>query len=273
MIHRLRRARVFLKAHGPKSTVHKIVRDTLHYAANTPQRLRYRAFQRRLKDRDARDVFVEIYERNMWESTESRSGIGSEAVATESIRAHLPLIFEKFHVKSMLDAPCGDFNWMRLVSLPPDMSYLGWDIVPQVIRGNSEKYANHQRRFGVADMFVDSYPRVDLMMCRDCLFHFSHRDICRTLENFVASGTPYLLTTTHTQRDASTNTHIETGFFRRIDLFAEPFGFPRNALYRFDDHAPNHLAREMCLWDRSQVEQGLANLRGFLARMDSRVPT
>jgi len=120
---------------------------------------------------------------------------------------------------------------------------------------------------------VDIYPRVDLMMCRDCLFHFSHRDICRTLESFVASGIPYLFTTTHSALDSSTNTDIETGFFRRIDLFRQPFMFPRDTLYRIDDFAPNHLAREICLWDRSQVELGLENLRKVLAAMDSRVST
>jgi len=82
-----------------------------------------------------------------------------------------------------------------------------------------------------------------------------------------------LFTTTHKARDESTNTHIETGFFRRIDLFGEPFRFPQDALYRIDDSAPNHLAREMCLWERSQVERGLVNLRGFLAATGSRVST
>jgi hypothetical protein len=269
MIGRLRRVNVYLRQNGVKATFHKIMGDTVHYARNTPQRLRYREFQRRLKGRNAQEVFVEIYERNLWESGESRSGVGSEAAATENIRSHLPLIFEKFNIRSMLDAPCGDFNWMRMVPIPSDMSYLGWDIVPQVIQSNSDKYANRQRRFAVANMLVDTYPRVDLMMCRDCLFHFSHRDICRTLESFIASEIPYLFTTTHSAQDSSTNTDIETGFFRRIDLFGEPFMFPSDALYRIEDFASNHLAREICLWDRSQVKLGLGNLRKFLASTDS----
>lgn len=271
MIGRLRRVNVYLRKNGMKATFRRIMGDTVRYARNTPQRLRYQEFQQRLKGRDAQDVFVEIYERNLWESGESRSGIGSEAAATENIRSHLPLIFEKFKISSMLDAPCGDFNWMRMVPIPSEMSYLGWDIVPQVIQSNNEKYANQQRRFAVANMLVSEYPRVDLMMCRDCLFHFSHKDICRTLESFVTSGIPYLFTTTHAARDSSTNTDIETGYFRRIDLFSEPFMFPRDVLYRIDDFAPNHLAREICLWNRSQVEFGLANLRSFIAATGSRV--
>jgi hypothetical protein len=273
MIHRLRRAHEFFKTHGARSTVDKIVRDTVLYARNTPQRLRYLEFQTRLKGRDPQDVFVEIYERNLWESAESRSGIGSEAVATENIRLHLPIIFERFKVTSVLDAPCGDFNWMRLVSLPENLSYLGWDIVPQLIESNNRQFADRQHRFAVSNVLLDPVPRVDLMICRDCLFHFSHSDIRRALENFMASGTPLLLTTTHSIQDASTNMDIETGYFRRIDLFAEPFCFPADVWYRVDDCAPNHLAREMCLWDRSQVAQALARLTRFLGDTGARVPT
>jgi hypothetical protein len=265
MIARLRRAHGYFKAHGAGPTAGKIVHDTLHYVRNTPQRLRYQAFQRRLKGRDPQEVFVEIYERNLWESAESRSGIGSEAIATENIRRHLPVILERFSIRSILDAPCGDFNWMRLVALPAGVSYVGWDIVPQVIDANRGKYADAQHEFAVSNMLSDPFPRVDLMMCRDCLFHFSHADIRRTLQNFVAADIPFLFTTTHSGRDESTNTDIETGYFRRIDLFCAPFSFPADPLYRVEDFAPGHLAREMCLWDRSQVQTALASLTRYLA--------
>lgn len=271
MIRRFRRAGAYLRENGAGATIRKIAHDTWRYAQNTPRRLRYREFQRNLKGRNAQEVFIEIYERNLWESVETRSGVGSEAAATANIRAHLPLIFQKFAINSLLDAPCGDFNWMRLVYLPAGVSYLGWDIVPQVIQENIDKYANHQRRFAVANMLAEPFPRVDMMMCRDCLFHFSHEDICRTLESFVAAGIPYLLTTTHKGHDESTNGRIETGYFRPLDLFGEPFLFPQTPLYRLDDFAPGHLVREICLWDRSQVSLGLQNLRNFLAATGTRV--
>ena len=269
MIGRLRRAHVYYKANGVKSTVGKIVRNALLHARSTPQRLKYEAFKRRLKGRDPQDIFVEIYERNIWESAESRSGVGSEARVTENLREHLPIIFERFAINSILDAPCGDFNWMRLVTLPPTMSYIGWDIVPQVIQSNVARHANSQRRFSVANILADDFPKVDLLICRDCLFHFSHADIRRVLQNFVTSGIPFLLTTTHRDLDDSTNTDIETGYFRRIDLFAKPFNFPPEVLYRVDDYAPGHLARQMCLWNRSQVQSALASLARLLSGGDT----
>jgi len=40
---------------------------------------------------DIAGVFTEIFRRNEWFSTESRSGFGSELAATETVRRDLPL--------------------------------------------------------------------------------------------------------------------------------------------------------------------------------------
>src|SRR3712207_7875432 len=50
-------------------------------------------------------------------SHESYSGRGSELGATESLRSYLPQLFERLNIKTFLDAPCGDWNWMRQVDL------------------------------------------------------------------------------------------------------------------------------------------------------------
>lgn len=55
-------------------------------------------------------VFSEIFKTNKWRSTESVSGAGSELKYTANLRKHLPALFEELGVKSVLDAPCGDFN-------------------------------------------------------------------------------------------------------------------------------------------------------------------
>src|SRR5262249_783583 len=75
-------------------------------------------------------IFTEIFERNIWLGDESRSGLGSGIVQTEIVRRALPELVRKFAVRSMLDVPCGDFNWMKSVDL--DLIYIGCDIVPAV---------------------------------------------------------------------------------------------------------------------------------------------
>jgi hypothetical protein len=95
------------------------------------------------------------------------------------------------------------------------------------------------------------------MICRDCLFHLSYADARRVLENFLASGIPYLLTTTHRNDGALVNRDIETGDFRMIDLFEAPFCLPKTPLARIDDWLTPDPEREMCLWSRDQVAHGL----------------
>jgi hypothetical protein len=45
----------------------------------------------------------------------------------------MPPLIEKFSIKSMFDAPCGDFNWMKLVLDKVKVDYVGADIVKPLI--------------------------------------------------------------------------------------------------------------------------------------------
>ena len=46
-----------------------------------------------------------------------RSGPGSSLVQTATIRRDIPALLASLGIRSFLDAPCGDFNWMRHVDL------------------------------------------------------------------------------------------------------------------------------------------------------------
>lgn len=212
--------------------------------------------------RDRKYVFSEIYKNNLWGCSESASGAGSSEFATRDIRAHLPIIFDRWKLKNIVDAPCGDFNLFKFVTLNSDMRYIGIDIVPDLIANNNIKYTDLQHRFVLADIRVDSLPTSDIVICRDCLFHFSYKDVFLFLSNFVASETRFLLTSTHKNEDEFPNTDILTGEFRLIDLFSAPFSLPPDVAYRFDDFIPPYPAREMCLWNRAQIIMALAAAPG-----------
>jgi len=73
-------------------------------------------------------VFFEIYQRNAWASRESASGTGSELKRTHHLRRELAALLRELNVCSLLDLPCGDFNWMQHVNLG-EIQYIGADIV------------------------------------------------------------------------------------------------------------------------------------------------
>lgn len=167
-------------------------------------------------------LFTRIFSGNKWGDSESLSGPGSNLVQTEAVRRVLPLLIQEMHCQSLLDVPCGDFFWMKRVAM--DVEYIGGDIVDELVRRNQAQYGNGRRRFVNLDLLHDHLPRVDLVLCRDCLVHFSYRDIRRALGNIKRSGSTYLLTTTFVGRER--NEDIPTGAWRPLNLQLPPFAFP-----------------------------------------------
>jgi glycosyltransferase involved in cell wall biosynthesis len=191
-----------------------------------------------------KQVFDRIYALNTWGNAESRSGDGSDTKGTEAIRAALPDLFRELAIKSLLDLPCGDFKWMRLLDL--DLDYTGADIVIEVIEQNQRMYGRPGRRFQILDITKDAIPTVDLIFCRDLLVHLSFREIEDALANIALSGSRYLLTTTFPSRDL--NSDVEAGQWRPLNLQRPPFSFPR----------PLRLIIELCTeWDGHWADKSL----------------
>jgi Methyltransferase domain len=174
----------------------------------------------RFKSREA--VFSEIYYANAFGGTESISGPGSSLEQTEAIRQEIPKIIEELNVKSLLDAACGDFHWMKEMNLHID-KYIGVDIVPDLIESNREKYSSDGKEFVILDIVKSCLPSVDLILCRDCLIHLSFKDIFSTVENFCRSNSKYLFTTTFIKQ--LNNVDIKTGRVRPINLSLPPLNF------------------------------------------------
>ena len=177
------------------------------------------------RNKSTQEIFTNIYNTNHWKSSESISGAGSELQQTNLLIQELNIILKSYFIKSMLDIPCGDFNWMRFVDLA-ETKYIGGDIVNKLILNNTNSYsANNQIDFKVINLITDKLPKVDLIFTRDCLVHLSFKDIFASVENIKKSGSKYLLTTTFINRNI--NNDILTGSWRPLNLEIAPFFFPK----------------------------------------------
>jgi hypothetical protein len=172
---------------------------------------------------DAERIFTRIYASNSWCSGESKSGPGSTVRRTDLLRSRLSELVSELGIRSLLDAPCGDFNWMRLTELP-GVDYVGVDVVPELVRANTLLYGGPARRFDHIDMLRGPLPKADLVLCRDGLVHFSFSDIAGALRALKESGSTYLLVTTFTA--CVKNTDTSTGGWRPLNLDLAPFRFP-----------------------------------------------
>ncbi len=170
-----------------------------------------------------RSTFTDIYTHNGWGGVKSTSGTGSDLEQTAVIRRELPELVRRLNIRSILDAPCGDFYWMKECNLEVER-YFGIDIVPQIIAKNREHYGREGLVFICGDIARDSLPQVDLILCRDCLVHLSFSKAKAAISNFVRSKSKYLLTTTFP--GTTRNENIFSGGWRPLDLQLPPFSFP-----------------------------------------------
>jgi SAM-dependent methyltransferase len=169
-------------------------------------------------------VFDRIYTGNRWGNHESVSGYGSTLSETQLLRSLLATLIHELNVRSLLDVPCGDFNWMRLVDIG-DAEYVGVDVVSELIAGNNERFATTTRRFVCADAESETLPRADLVLCRDLMVHLPNRSALRLIRNLKKTGSRYLLATTFPR--TGQNEAIIRGMWRPINLERPPFSLPR----------------------------------------------
>ena len=170
---------------------------------------------------DSEAIFKDIYEKNIWDNPETVSGDGSTYAQTKALRQALPDLIEEYNIKSMLDIPCGDFNWMQNAEI--DLDYIGADIVDKIIDINSKRYPD-AGKFMQLNLCNDPLPKADLLFCRDCLVHLSFKEIFLAIENIKKSGAKYLLITTFPDRRRNRNTI--TGAWRALNFEEKPFSFP-----------------------------------------------
>jgi hypothetical protein len=198
---------------------------------------------------DPKLVFTNIFQKNWWNNGESRSGWGAELRRTVSIRAALPGFVERHSIRSLLDAPCGDFHWMQHVKWPAGFRYVGADIVHDLILDNRRKYPDNE--FMELNVLRDPLPAVDSWFARDLMIHFPDEAVWDALDQFRRSGIPYLLATTYP--NARRNTDIRYGQVRHLNLCAPPFNLPQPFEILREDDDPQ-TGRVIGAWRRSDIE-------------------
>lgn len=152
---------------------------------------------------------------------ESVSGRGSCVKLTEAASNFITEIIKEFDIKSVSDCPCGDLNWIKYIDFK-NIQYTGYDIVDEQIENNKKNFP--EKKFIVFDAINQILPKTDLIISRDFLFHLYLGEGKTVLDNYVKSGSKYLLTTSFNglKRNQETDSKCRW-FFRRINLNIEPY--------------------------------------------------
>jgi hypothetical protein len=191
-----------------------------------------------------KEIFQDVY--TNWRFggwPESKSGGGSTLEETEDIRQQIKQLVKDKEIKSVIDVPCGDFNWMKDIVYSFE-SYTGCDIVPELIADN-QKYANQIIKFQEFDITQNEISEADLLIVRDVIGHLSLEDGKKAITNILNSKCKYLLTTTwynlndenynHENRNNTVTLDAQwergAAAFYPVCLHSEPFNFPKPEFY------------------------------------------
>ena len=135
----------------------------------------------------------------------SPNGPGASLSLTGDLRAALPPLWARHHIRSVLDVACGDWNWMRFVDLSGLTDYVGWDIDGELISRCQQRAAaamtEHPSRaaryphtgFEVRNVADSDFPTVDCILARHILIHFPNDYITAILDRMRAGNATYLL--------------------------------------------------------------------------------
>ncbi|MBU3014061.1 sulfotransferase domain-containing protein [Poseidonibacter lekithochrous] len=174
---------------------------------------------------------------------ESASGPGSYINNTKEVSEFILQIVKKYNIKSLLDLGCGDWNWFSILIDQirkekgfEDFNYIGWDSHPKLIDELNKKYGNKNTTFQLKDIVTEEYPKVDLIICRDVLFHMKPSIITEVLDKIYSADSKYFLTTTydidknHDEENIKKNNNIPNWYFHLINLDISPYDLSKDKL-------------------------------------------
>jgi Methyltransferase domain len=117
----------------------------------------------------------------------------------------------------IIDLGCGDFEVAKaLLKHLPDATYMGCDIVPNLVDHHSRIYSNERITFKVVDIVSDEVPDGDVCLIRQVFRHLPNADIAKALKKlkykfiYITEGHPV-------ERTGAINPDKGVGFDVRFD--------------------------------------------------------
>jgi len=141
-----------------------------------------RQTRERFEGMSTREAFSEIYASNLWggKPGEIRSGSGSTETHALEYAQLVKSFVAEHDIRSIVDVGCGDFLLGSKFATAVE-SYLGVDIVPDVVKTNNAKFGSGSVRFECLDAIEDPLPKADLCLIRQVLQHLSNEQIMQIL--------------------------------------------------------------------------------------------
>lgn len=189
---------------------------------------------------DTKEQFAKIYNEHLW-GGESKSGPGSDPGLLQSYLTLLAGLMKEKRIKSVVDIGCGDWALARTVDWS-SVTYLGVDVVPELINRLNATHGTDNIRFICADLVSDDLPHADLCVIKDVLQHLSNDSVKLFLRNLHKYFNYALITNDVIHKEQAgwrglwksttmpVNSDIPNGGYRPLSLTEAPFNLPARRL-------------------------------------------
>lgn len=129
-------------------------------------------------ERQASEIFGDIYRRNVWggEPGQLYSGSGSD----DEISSHYVTFVSNYisanKIRSVVDLGCGDFRVGRQI-ISPEIDFVGVDVVQDIVDRNTAEFGSDKVKFVGLDVINEPLPPGELYLVRQVLQHLSNEQI------------------------------------------------------------------------------------------------
>lgn len=136
---------------------------------------------------------------------ETPCGHGSLISTTTAQREMIPVLIEKYGIKTIADIGAGDMNWIKKIDLS-HVKYTPYDLVPRL--PEVQKF----------DLIQEVPKKADMIICLWVLNHLPYDHCQQAIKNLKASGSKYLLMTDRLRYRKDQPPEIEMPYIERLML-------------------------------------------------------
>jgi hypothetical protein len=147
-----------------------------------------RAFPNWFESWHRRRAFQSAYGRRQWgleKGTQFFSGAGSRGACADVYVESISRVLRSRTADRPLrivDLGCGDFSiGRRLLAAAENITYVGCDIVPELVQAHSSGIDDPRASFQTLDIVIDDLPDGDICLVREVLQHLCNADVSRVL--------------------------------------------------------------------------------------------
>ncbi len=191
------------------------------------------------EEKDYVRVFTDIYATNEWEDG---SGLGSNPVHARPYMVLLQDLLFDPRITTIVDIGCGDWQIMRNMTLPQGKSYVGYDVVENLIETNKQAYTRDNVHFehtlGLQDLAQKNVSG-DLLIMKDVMQHWPIEEIQYFIKNILPRFKYAIITNQYEPNKRGHNKDKQMGPVHSIGLLESPFKL-RYAIQLMEYDGPDH---------------------------------